>query len=80
METQTKNELTSGWKCYFIENKETREWWAGLDEKGNSVWTKDPMRAYPFDYRYEADIRLFYHKLDKITEVTEHLFLNERGR
>lgn len=79
MEHTTKNELTEGWKCYFIEHKETREWWAGLDERENSVWTKDPMKAYPFDYQYEAEIRAWAYKLNDITEATEHLFLPERG-
>jgi hypothetical protein len=79
MEHIPKNELTEGWKCYFIEHKETREWWAGEDVHNENVWTKDPMKAYPFDYQFEAEIRAMHHKIDDVTEVTEHLFLTERG-
>lgn len=35
MELTTKNELTEGWKCYFIEHKETREWWAAQNKLNN---------------------------------------------
>lgn len=61
-------------KCYFIENKDTKEWWAGNDENGIPVWTKDPMIAYPFDCQSAAEIRSWTYGLSIVAEVTEHIF------
>lgn len=66
------------WISWFIEHKETHLWWAGQDKddsKSEPVWTNDPLRAYPFDYKYEAEIRAFAFKLDQITIATEHKFV-----
>jgi hypothetical protein len=35
------------WKCYFIEHKETHEWWAGQDENDSPTWTKRPYEGIP---------------------------------
>lgn len=61
--------------CYFIEHKETREWWAGQDEETDTpIWTKDPLRAWAFEDDTMASIRAWAYKLGEITEITEHIF------
>lgn len=65
------------WKSWFIEHKETHQWWAGQDEeKDLPIWTNDPLRAYSFDYRYEAEIRAFAYNLMDLIIATEHEFVN----
>ena len=61
--------------CYFIEHKETREWWAGQDEATDTpIWTKDPLRAWAFYDGTMASIRAWAYKLGEITEITQHIF------
>lgn len=69
------NDMNESELVYFIEHKETREWWAGQDENDNSTWTRDPMRAYPFEDKTFASIRAWAYHLGEITEITEHLFV-----
>jgi hypothetical protein len=73
-----KDNTTPDEPVYFIEHKETRLWWAGQDEKTDTpVWTNDPVRAYPFDDKTFASIRAWAYSLGEITEITEHLFVNQ---
>ena len=67
---------------YFIEHKETHKWWSGQDNIDESflnpskpVWTKDPLKAWPFEDEGSAKLRAFTYGLDKIITVTEHQFL-----
>lgn len=65
------------WKSWFIEHKETHQWWAGQDENDKPVWTSDPMRSWPFAEKYEAEIRAFAHNLDQTTLATDHEFIDK---
>lgn len=65
---------------YFIEHKETHEWWAGQDEKTDTpIWTNDPLRAWPFEDKTFASIRAWAYKIGELTDVTEHEFVNPKS-
>lgn len=81
-ELKPMKEMKTDEPVYFIEHKETHEWWAGQDSFEESflnpskpIWTKDPLKAWAFEDDGSARIRAFAYGLDKIITITEHLFV-----
>jgi len=70
MEHNLKNELTEGWKCYFIEHKESRLW---ISEKGEEE-TYNPCEAKQFQTIQEADKYILDNNLGEWYYSTEHDF------
>lgn len=58
---------------YFIEQKETGKWYAGLWKLHSKIWTRNPHKAISFTDRKEAESLC---ETEDGEIVTEHIFID----